>query len=201
MVGPDLKYQRFKISGDEQIMPVLSMSDAALRAHRLPNFCGLLSPAAPDPDYPPQVIGTPAFSKASEKGSLPWRYSLRFIHEPTPNPDSRVLLSRDVDALGMHRLHLDWRVSAIDFDHRDRIVAVLSRPLGMEGLGRLQHQALSQRSPDASLAPGLYHLGTTRMSARADNGSWTASAGFIGVRTSTLHPVPSSPPADFPTRR
>jgi choline dehydrogenase-like flavoprotein len=166
MTRPDLKYQRLEVSGNQHIMAALSMSDVALRAHRLPNFCALLTPYAPDPDYPPAAIANPAFSKASDRRALPWRYRLQFIHEPTPNPDSRVTLGQDLDALGMRRLHLDWRVSEIDFDHQDRIVALLSRALGMEGLGRLKHRPLDPRSGSAS----LHHMGTTRMSARAENG-------------------------------
>ncbi len=34
--------------------------------------------------------------------------------EQAPNPDSRVRLSADKDALGCHRADLDWRLSALD---------------------------------------------------------------------------------------
>ena len=35
--------------------------------------------------------------------------------EQAPNPDSRVTLSEQRDALGMRRIRLDWRLSELDW--------------------------------------------------------------------------------------
>jgi choline dehydrogenase-like flavoprotein len=93
--------------------------------------------------------------------------------EQAPNPDSRVLLSEETDALGMPRVRLDWRLSPLDV----RSVDVLVRTLGEEterlGLGTVVPAPwLSdpgggwRTDPLISAHPigGYHHMGTTRMS-------------------------------------
>ncbi|PWG02698.1 FAD-dependent oxidoreductase [Sphingosinicella humi] len=90
--------------------------------------------------------------------------------EQAPNPDSRVMLTREADATGMPRVALDWRLSEID----TRSVAVLIDVLGGElkrlELGRVEPAPwLKDRGwrfdPLISSHPigGYHHLGTTRM--------------------------------------
>jgi choline dehydrogenase-like flavoprotein len=71
--------------------------------------------------------------------------------ESAPNPDSRVTLVRERDALGMRRVRLDWRLSEIDRRSAVRTVELLGAELGRGGLGRLR------------LDGGWHHMGTTRM--------------------------------------
>lgn len=92
--------------------------------------------------------------------------------EQAPNPDSRVALTGETDALGMPRVALDWRLSAID----KHSVGVLVETLGAE-LRRLDMGDVraadwladaSQRwrtDPLVSAHPigGYHHIGTTRM--------------------------------------
>lgn len=86
--------------------------------------------------------------------------------EQAPNPDSRVTLDSEIDALGMRRVRLDWRTSEVDrltlFRGRDLVGEAFARA----GLGTLE------RCPDDddSVWPppplqGLrgHHMGTTRM--------------------------------------
>jgi choline dehydrogenase-like flavoprotein len=92
--------------------------------------------------------------------------------EQAPNPDSRVLLGSETDALGMPRVTLDWRLSEID----KRSVAVLSDALDRElrrlGLGHVEtahwlrdHQEAWRTDTLVSSHPigGYHHIGTTRM--------------------------------------
>lgn len=93
--------------------------------------------------------------------------------EQAPNPDSRVLLSEERDALGMPRVKLDWRLGELDVRSVDRLVRTLGAELERLGLGRVEPAAwLSdpaggwRTDPLISAHPigGYHHMGTTRMS-------------------------------------
>jgi choline dehydrogenase-like flavoprotein len=85
--------------------------------------------------------------------------------EAAPNPDSRVTLVRERDALGMRRVKLDWRLSEIDKRSAVRAVEIVGAELGRAGLGRLRVDVSERESgwPD-DIAGGWHHMGTTRMS-------------------------------------
>ncbi|EAT10350.1 GMC family oxidoreductase [Sphingobium sp. 10 DY56-G10] len=93
--------------------------------------------------------------------------------EQAPNPDSRVMLSGERDALGMPRVQLDWRINELDIHSVDRLVHVLGREMARLDAGRLIPadwlSAPDRRwctDPLVSAHPigGYHHMGTTRMS-------------------------------------
>jgi choline dehydrogenase-like flavoprotein len=77
--------------------------------------------------------------------------------ESPPDPDNRVTLHREIDALGMPRALVHWRISELE----RRSVEVFSRTLADEfsghGLGEIDLSSIS------NYAAGFHHLGTTRM--------------------------------------
>ena len=87
--------------------------------------------------------------------------------EQEPNPDSRITLGEELDALGQPCAHLHW-----DLTERDRHTQVVAaKAFGEElrrlGLGELQMapwlaSTEGEWSPD--LVGGHHHMGTTRMS-------------------------------------
>lgn len=92
--------------------------------------------------------------------------------EQAPNPDSRVTLSGERDALGVPRLRLDWRLSGLDKSSVAGLVGALGEELARLGLGRvepsswLSDPAVAWRTdPLVSSHPigGYHHMGTTRM--------------------------------------
>ncbi|MDQ2940745.1 MAG: GMC family oxidoreductase [Chloroflexota bacterium] len=85
--------------------------------------------------------------------------------DPVPNPDSRVTLSNERDALGMPRVQLDWRLSALDRSSVARTLEIVGMELGSAGLGRLKllFDPKGDGWPD-DLDGGYHHCGTTRMS-------------------------------------
>lgn len=92
--------------------------------------------------------------------------------EQAPNPDSRVILSRETDALGVPRAALDWRTTALDVESAAGLVSTLSGELERLGLGRveaaewLKHPEDGWRTdPLISVHPigGYHHMGTARM--------------------------------------
>ena len=93
--------------------------------------------------------------------------------EQAPNPDSRVRLSDERDALGCRRGDLDWQLSEID----KRTVLEFARAVGREferlGLGKLSTSSWLEDGTanwpvDGTVGNhpigGYHHMGTTRMS-------------------------------------
>jgi choline dehydrogenase-like flavoprotein len=85
--------------------------------------------------------------------------------EPAPNPDSRVMLVRERDEVGMPRAELDWRLSPSDRHAVRRSMEIVGAEFGRAGLGRVQILFEEDGSDwPADLAGGFHHMGTTRMS-------------------------------------
>jgi choline dehydrogenase-like flavoprotein len=83
--------------------------------------------------------------------------------EQAPNPHSRVMLDpREVDAVGMPRVRLDWRLTEQDRHSVRRSQEVIGDALAASGLGRLRN-LLGEESPPAVLVGNAHHMGTTRM--------------------------------------
>jgi choline dehydrogenase-like flavoprotein len=92
------------------------------------------------------------------------------MSEHFPNPESRVTLDPSArDALGMPRVHLEWRYAKADWDSLERSVAGFGDALGASGQGRVcwpvQHGQLLEIS-----SPSRHHMGTTRMNADPTKG-------------------------------
>ncbi len=111
--------------------------------------------------------------------------------EQAPNPDSRVTLVDEKDALGMQKINLDWRFMEID----KRTVSVLMRTLDKE-MKRLDlgHLELAPWLEDDSIPwetdelisnhaiAGYHHMGTTRMSSDPRTGVVDEHCRIHGVR-------------------
>ncbi|MEM8932615.1 MAG: GMC family oxidoreductase [Acidobacteriota bacterium] len=87
------------------------------------------------------------------------RFNIR--PEQEPDPENRVTLLGERDALGVRRCHLRWRFSRRSIDSTAASVRCFAEQLGRAGLGRirLDQRALEQRA----YSPGFHHIGTTRM--------------------------------------
>ncbi len=92
------------------------------------------------------------------------RYSLDFHAEQEPNPDSRVTLSEARDALGVPKLHVDWRYTARDVATVQSALAALAQALRDSGVGRFDYDpALVETEMTRYGAYGGHHIGTARM--------------------------------------
>lgn len=104
--------------------------------------------------------------------------------EQVPNPDSRVRLGTERDALGMPRIELDWRLSELDKRSLRAGHEAIAEELGRTGLGRLQIDDwlmadLTSWAP--ALDGGHHHMGTTRMSADPTHGVVDADCRVHGI--------------------
>jgi len=99
---------------------------------------------------------------AAIEGPTARRLDYFFMSEDAPNPDSRITLSDQTDALGQPRARLDWRYTQADWDSLAGSAAGFARALGAQGLGRLCWPIESD-AMIAGLSPSRHHMGTTRM--------------------------------------
>jgi len=85
-----------------------------------------------------------------------------FMTEHMPNPDSRVTLGSQTDALGMPKVRLEWVWSDADWKSLESSVAAISQAMGEAGLGRVIFPA--DRSQFLAISgSSRHHMGTTRM--------------------------------------
>lgn len=90
---------------------------------------------------------------------------LRARIDPAPNPESRVTLGEERDALGIPRVRLDWRLSPLDRRSVRRTIEILGAEVGRASLGRVRLTlGEDEKVWPEDLAGGYHHIGTTRMS-------------------------------------
>jgi choline dehydrogenase-like flavoprotein len=116
-----------------------------------------------------------------------------FMTEHMPNPDSRVTLGSQSDALGMPKVRLEWVWSDADWKSLESSVAAISQAMGEAGLGRVIFPA--DRSQFLAISgSSRHHMGTTRMHRDPAKGVVDENSRVHGV--SNLHVAGSSV---FPT--
>jgi choline dehydrogenase-like flavoprotein len=123
--------------------------------------------------------------------------------EQAPNPDSRVKLNGERDAMGMPRVALDWRLSDIDVDSVAGLVAALDRESRRLDLGAVQparwladpdKRWVSDELVSAHPIGGFHHMGTTRMASDPRRGvtdAWGRVHGLpnLHIAGSSLFPT------------
>jgi hypothetical protein len=86
--------------------------------------------------------------------------------EQAPDPESRVTLSHELDALGQPRARLDWRLGEAEWRTARACIDLVAAEFGRSGLGRTRiDEWLESPAPVWSSVGGkFHHMGTTRMS-------------------------------------
>jgi len=121
-------------------------------------------------------------------------YSLGCGMELQPDPDRRLLLTGDKDALGLPRLKLDMRIADSDFALYRRTLAELGRQLLAARSGMLRLNYSHREQWLKAMDWGNHHMGTTRMSSDPKRGVVNANSQVHGI--SNLYVAGSSV---FPT--
>ena len=98
-------------------------------------------------------------------------YMMDVNAEQTPNFDSRVYLSDQLDPVGVPRLHVDWRTTAQDRDMVARALPLIQRGFAT---GAAAEVTFGRRTPAEQAARltriGGHHIGTARMGASPAEG-------------------------------
>ena len=113
--------------------------------------------------HPLDSVGyTVAHTTGSRK--LVRHVAMELICEPDPDPNSRVTLSDDIDALGMRRAKVDWRLGQQVKDTVDTSFSLLAKELEDKNIAKVK---LGPRINDtgwpADMEGTYHHMGTTRM--------------------------------------
>jgi choline dehydrogenase-like flavoprotein len=86
--------------------------------------------------------------------------------EQAPDPDSRISLSQDRDALGLRRVQANWRLSELERRTAARFTTYIAAEFARLGIGRgrLEPWLQDERIPMTGALQETYHyIGTTRM--------------------------------------
>lgn len=110
-------------------------------------------------------------------------FILRFAAEQSPDPDSRVGLLDELDALGNRRPALDWRINELDRDSIKRTCEILGQPFEAAGIAedRLAEPVMDPSWPRV-LHGGFHYIGTTRMASDPTQGVVDTDCRVFGVR-------------------
>jgi choline dehydrogenase-like flavoprotein len=104
--------------------------------------------------------------------------------EQAPNPESRISLSGDRDALGQRRVRVDWRAGALERRTAEYAARAIGAALLRLGFGRCRVESwLLDDAPPSALALGetFHQAGTTRMAADPRCGVVDADCRLHGV--------------------
>jgi len=173
---------------------MLTLSPAAMAEHRLARVVSMLAPfarvttkqvvkrfvkhsekawAQDDEDFSTRLGDVAsAFGEMSDElwqlhgwGQSESAY-LDVVVEQLPNPDSRVVLSTERDALGVRRANLDWRFRSEQGQVTRAAFQLMAEQIGAAGLGRMQiTENMGFSNPKSFLfTSSFHHMGTTRMS-------------------------------------
>lgn len=86
--------------------------------------------------------------------------------EQAPNPDSRITLGREIDALGQRKVHVDWRLTPLDHYTYRTAAAAFGTGIARAGQARFVPEPWLADGDTAStpVHGTAHHMGTTRMS-------------------------------------
>lgn len=110
------------------------------------------------------------------------RIDINVSVEQAPNPNSRVTLSNETDALGLRRPRLNWVLTEMERETALALGRLLGAEFGRLGLGRIKFNDELLRydgSPDIGF--GYHQMGTTRMADDPRSGVVDANCLVHGV--------------------
>ena len=94
-------------------------------------------------------------------------YRLVVRLEQQPNPNSRVLLDKELDSLGVPRAILHWDMTAVEKRSLRKIIELIGKEAGLSAFGRVKMDVSLQDEKNPELpehtSGGWHHMGTTRM--------------------------------------
>lgn len=106
-------------------------------------------------------------AKLENEGSITRAFELSIRIEQCPNPNSRVTLDTEKDALGVPRIKFHWDFTPLDKFSIRTINLLLGEQMGKANLGRVKLKEYLRDEEDDSwpdyVNAGWHHMGTTRM--------------------------------------
>jgi choline dehydrogenase-like flavoprotein len=166
-----------------------ALSDSTLRQEKLLQFSlQLLGLGKGDLDELGEAVGKTAarldHGTRRERGRSEYlQCSLAARAEPVPNPENRVTLLEERDALGMRRVRVAWDFSDLDLRSHERGMQIVAEELGRAGLARLKvvMPLGSAEKPLGTTHGAAHHMGTTRMHSDPKQGVVDANCRVHGL--------------------
>jgi len=173
LTAPSRSYELYRARGARTRNPPevgqLVPSEATQRANRLLNVALPLTHHRIAASVPPLANLAEALYELDRLGdpsrSLLPRPLLARVDvrcEPSPDPESRVRLGTERDALGQRRVRLAWRVGDAELRTVRRVLDLAARALGRSSQGRIGLR-IDEEAPWEEASVGSHHMGTTRM--------------------------------------
>jgi len=172
---PEIPVDVYQIRGIEKEFhtQVLYLRDSQLRKKRLLTIATLLTRATTgdvvesglnefDRAIMRASFDTDRLSQPHEDYSEPMIFHTINMCEQEPNPESRVTLAEDRDALGMPRVKLAWNLTGFELETMYRFMELLRRKVSAAGWGRIKN-ANEPEKLLTIMSTGYHHMGTTRM--------------------------------------
>lgn len=106
---------------------------------------------------------------------------LTHITEQSPDPDNRLVITEQRDALGVRKLQQYWEWKDRDVDSVLRSLKVLAQEIEKAGVGKLEYQF--DKGVPRMILPSIHHfMGTTRMSKDPEDGVVDPQCRVHGVK-------------------
>jgi choline dehydrogenase-like flavoprotein len=109
----------------------------------------------------PRILSL-AFKKVLSSNLSKTAFKMIAEAEQVPNPESRVVLTNELDSFGVPRVKLEWKVTDFDMHSIRKTQEILDGELRRLGLGYIETM-LGEEWPKSKVAGGAHHMGTTRM--------------------------------------
>ncbi len=113
-------------------------------------------------------------------GAAPYFAAVKIAVEQTPNPESRLELLPERDALGMQRVRLRWKILDRDTRAMEQMVDQFRRRIGSRFEGRMR-STLVDGAPWEKAGGSNHHMGTTRMASSAAKGVVDSNSRVFGA--------------------
>ncbi len=124
------------------------------------------------------------YDKATEAGHYR-AFELYTRMEQAPNPDSRISLQTEKDALGVPKASLHWDLTPLDRNSIRKLYEIIGKQVGMYDVGRVRFEDFLQKELSdeipSKLGGGWHHMGTTRMSSEPEQGVVDADCRVHGL--------------------
>lgn len=177
----------------------LAISEELQRKHRILNGTASLTPLEIAKTHTPMIdlwsadtAKTNAFMHADqekakkEKSFKSYKAFELFTRiEQAPNPDSRVTLETEKDALGVPRATLHWELTPLEKHSLRSIYKIIGEQMGISAAGRVRLMDYLQDENDNTwpsfTGGGWHHMGTTRMADDPKKGVVDANCKVHGI--------------------
>ncbi|MSR60900.1 MAG: GMC family oxidoreductase [Planctomycetes bacterium] len=182
----------------DKIWGVLALSKAAQAREQRPNFTVTMGPSEGPPSAEDKDVVAAACladgGYGGEECATREPVPAYFMLEQRLNPESRLTLSEERDALGLPRVRLEWRFTPEDADALRGAVRAFACELGAAAQARVRCE-WPAASPFQEYSPSRHHIGTTRMHADPAHGVVDADARVHGLANlfvvgSSIFPTP-----------